>query len=139
MSIKDRYLAYAEDFEKTYVDGNWTRIEQYFTADAVYDNEPAAKGREAVLEKLKGAIGGFDQLMDSRNLKFEPAAESGDKVSVRWTARYTKTGAPDLVLKGVEHARFKGDRIEHLSDVFDPGVQESIGVWMAAHGASLQG
>lgn len=138
MSITDRYLAYAEDFEKTYEDGNWGRLEQYFTADAVYDNEPAAKGREAVLAKLKGAIGGFDQLMDSRTLTFEPATSEGDRVSVRWMARYTKTGAPDLVLKGVEHARFEGDRIAHLSDVFDPGVQESIGAWMASHGATLQ-
>lgn len=138
MSIKDRYLAYAEDFEKTYADGNWTRLEQYFTADAIYDNEPAASGREAVLAKLKGAIGGFDQLMDSRTLTFEPPTSTDDQVSVKWTARYTKTGAPDLVLKGVEHARFKGDRIEHLADVFDPGVQEAMGAWMAAHGASLQ-
>ena len=40
MSIPDRYQAYAEAFEESYVDDDWSRIEQYFTEDAVYEGEP---------------------------------------------------------------------------------------------------
>ena len=54
MSILDRYQAYAEAFEESYIDDDWTRIEQYFTEDAVYVGEPEANGRAAVLAKLQG-------------------------------------------------------------------------------------
>ena len=30
------YLAYAQAFEETYEDGDWSRLDQYFIADAVY-------------------------------------------------------------------------------------------------------
>ena len=36
MSIADSYLAYAEAFEETYEDDDWTRIEPFFTEDATY-------------------------------------------------------------------------------------------------------
>jgi hypothetical protein len=35
MSIAERYLAYADAFEETFEDDDWSRIEQYFTDGAV--------------------------------------------------------------------------------------------------------
>ena len=54
MGILERYQAYADAFEQSYEDDDWSRIEQYFTEDAVYEGEPDARGRDAVLAKLKG-------------------------------------------------------------------------------------
>jgi hypothetical protein len=36
MNLVDRYQAYAADFERTFVDDDWSRLEQYFTEDATY-------------------------------------------------------------------------------------------------------
>jgi hypothetical protein len=34
--LTQRFEAYAADFELTFVDDDWSRLEQYFTDDAVY-------------------------------------------------------------------------------------------------------
>ena len=139
MSIEERYQAYADAFEESFVDDDWSRIEQYFTQDAVYEGDPEdATGRDAVLVKLKGGVDAFDRKMDSRTPDFQSPTVKGDTLTMKWTVTYTKAGAPDLVISGVETAVFDGDRIARLRDDFDPEAQKAMGEWMAAHGASLQ-
>ncbi len=139
MSIRDRYQAYADAFEESYADDDWSRIEQYFTEDAVYEGDPDARGREAVLAKLKGGVDGFDRKMDKRTPDFNTPTVEGNTLEMRWTVTYQKAGAPDLVISGVETAVFEGDRIARLRDDFDPESQKAMGEWMAKHGADLQG
>ena len=139
MSIADRYQAYADAFEESYVDDDWSRIEEYFTEDAVYEGDPDARGREAVLAKLKGGVDGFDRKMDNRIPEFQTPTVEGNTLQMRWTVTYEKAGAPDLVISGVETAVFEGERIALLRDQFDPDAQKGMGEWMAKHGAKLQG
>lgn len=140
MSILDRYQAYADAFEESFEDDDWSRIEPYFTEDAVYEGDPEdAQGRDAVLAKLKNGVDTFDRNMDSRTPDFESPTVDGNTLRMRWSVTYTKAGAPDLVLSGVETATFEGDRIARLRDDFDPDSQKAMGEWMAAHGALLQG
>jgi hypothetical protein len=139
MSILDRYQAYADAFEQSYEDDDWSRIEQYFTADAVYEGDPDAEGRDAVLAKLKGGVDSFDRNMDSRTPDFHTPMVDGNTLEMKWTVTYTKAGAPDLSISGKEIAIFDGDRIARLRDDFDPEAQKAMGEWMAAHGALLQG
>ena len=140
MSILDRYQAYADAFEVSYEDDDWSRIEPYFTEDAVYEGDPEdAQGRDAVLAKLKGGVDGFDRNMDSRTPDFNPPSIDGDTLRMQWSVTYTKAGAPDLVISGLETATFEGDRIARLRDDMDPAAQKAMGEWMAAHGALLQG
>lgn len=140
MSILDRYQAYADAFEESFEDDDWSRIEPYFTEDAVYEGDPEdAQGRDAVLAKLKQGVDTFDRNMDSRTPDFESPTVDGNTLRMRWSVTYTKAGAPDLVLSGVETATFEGDRIARLRDDFDPETQKAMGEWMAAHGALLQG
>ncbi len=140
MSILDRYQAYADAFEESFEDDDWSRIEPYFTEDAVYEGDPEdAQGRDAVLAKLKNGVDTFDRNMDSRTPDFEPPTVDGNTLRMRWSVTYTKAGAPDLVLSGLETATFEGDRIARLRDDFDPETQKAMGEWMAAHGALLQG
>ncbi len=138
MSILDNYRAYADAFEESYEDDDWSRIEQYFTEDAVYEGDPEdARGRDAVLVKLKGGVDAFDRKLDSRTPEFQTPTVDGNTLTVKWSVIYTKQGAPDLAISGVETAVFEGDRIARLRDDFDPDVEKTMGEWMAAHGGSL--
>lgn len=137
MSILSQYQAYADAFEETYEDDDWSRIEPFFTEDAVYEGEPAAKGRDAVLAKLKNGVDTFDRNMDSRTPDFQTPVVEGNTLRMNWKVVYTKKGCPDLVLTGSETAVFDGDRIASLRDDMDAGVEETIGAWMADHGASF--
>jgi hypothetical protein len=137
MSILDRYQAYADAFELSFSDDDWSRIEQYFTEDAVYEGDPDARGRKAVLAKLKTGVDSFDRKMDSRDPAFQTPTVDGDTLTMKWTVTYTKAGLPDLVISGVETAVFEGDRIARLRDDFDPAAQKAMGEWMAKHGAAL--
>ncbi len=139
MSILDRYRAYAEAFEESFVDDDWSRIEPFFTEDAVYEGDPDARGREAVLAKLRAGIDSFDRKMDRRIPDFQPPTVEGNRLVMKWTVTYEKAGAPDLVLSGVETADFEGDRIARLRDDFDPEAQKAIGEWMTQNRAKLQG
>ena len=140
MSITDRYQAYADAFEESYEDDDWTRIEPFFTEDAVYEGDSEdARGRAAVLAKLKGGVDAFDRKMDSRTPDFQAPTAEGDTVSVNWKVTYTKADCPDLVISGQEIAVFEGDRIALLRDVFDPAALEAMGEWMATHGSKLEG
>ena len=138
MSIQDRYQAYADAFEESFVDDDWSRIEQFFTEDAVYEGDPDARGREAVLAKLKGGVDAFDRKMDKRTPDFQTPSVEGNTLTMKWAVTYEKADAPDLVISGVETAVFEGDRIALLRDDFDPEAQKRMGEWMAAHGAKLQ-
>jgi len=136
VSIADRYQSYAEAFEETYKDDDWTRIEPFFTEDAVYEAAPEedARGRPAVLAKLKGSVDSFDRKMDSRTLDLQTPIVDGDTIRVNWKVTYTKAGCPDLVISGLETAVFEGDRIALLRDEFDPASEAEMGEWMAANG-----
>jgi hypothetical protein len=142
MSNIDRYQAYADAFEQTFEDDDWSRLETYFTEDATYDAGQGAdavvKGREALLGHLKTSVDSFDRKLDSRAIEFtrEPQQE-GDDVHVGWQVRYTKAGAPDLVITGEEVAEFAGDRIRCLRDRFDESASQAMQDWMAKNGGLL--
>ena len=137
MSIVDRYLAYADAFEESFEDDDWSRIEPYFTENAVYEGEPEANDRAAIMTRFKNALDGFDRRMDKRILNFDTPTAEGNTVTVNWTVTFQKAGIPDLVMKGRETAVFEGDQIARLRDDLSPETEESMGLWMAEHGASL--
>ena len=137
MGILERYQAYADAFEQSLADDDWSRIGPFFAGDAVllYEDEPVAHGRDEVVATLKGGVDGFDRLMDSRTPDFETPTVDGDTVTMKWKVAYAKRGHPDLVTFGVETAVFEGQEIARLQDLSDKAMQE----WLAEHGAALQG
>ncbi len=139
MSIAERYQAYAEAFEQSYEDDDWSRVEPFFTDDAVYEGDPDARGRDAVIAKLKSGVDAFDRRMDSRTPDFQTPTVEADTLTMTWTVTYTKSGLPDLVISGVETAVFRGEQIVLLRDTFDPDAQKAMEQWMSQHGAALQG
>ena len=140
MTIIDRYLAYADAFEESYEDDDWSHIEPFFTEQAVYEGGPeAVRGRAALTAKLKSGVDAFDRKMDSRKISFQASPEmEGDTVTVNWKVAYTLADCPDLVIFGREIAVFDGDQISSLRDEFDPAAEAAMGEWITANGARLQ-
>ena len=140
MNIEDRFQAYAADFELSYADDDWSRLAQYFTADASYDagdGSETATGRDAVLQKFQDSVNGLDRTMGQREVQLHSVVSDGDTVVAEWTACYTNTGLPPLEISGTESARFDGDAIAELRDEISAESQAAFGSWMEAHGGAL--
>jgi hypothetical protein len=140
MSIEERFLAYAADFEVSYEDNDWSRLAQYFTDEASYDagdGSAAAQGRDAVLLKFENAVDGLDRQMGSREVIPGKLSTEGDTVVLLWTARYSTEGLPVLEIEGTEYARFEGDKMAELRDVISEQGQANMVSWMAAHGDAM--
>ena len=130
MTLVERFEAYAADFERTFTDDDWARLEQYFTADAVYStpaNGLQVSGRENVLAVLRAAVSGFDRRCDTRSLATTRGPrEEGNAVLREWAATFTLAGAPDLEIGGSERARFRGGRIELLEVTLTPDTLDRL-------------
>lgn len=140
MNIEDRFQAYAADFELSYADDDWSRLAQYFTADASYDSgdgSEVASGREAVLKKLQDSVNSLDRAMDERDLQLHSVSTDGDTVVAEWAVRYTRRGLPALELNGTEFARFDGGAIAELRDEISAESQAAFSSWMKIHGSAL--
>jgi hypothetical protein len=144
MSLLKRFARYAEAFEETYDDDDWSRLKEYFTEDAVYEAKAPfnarAVGVDAVLEHFRGSVDAFDRkFAERRLLPTRPPAADGDRVVMEWEATYETPGAPELRMRGTETAFFRGERICRLEDEFAPDLADTVATWMAAHGAKLAG
>ena len=135
MDIVQRFVAYAGDFEKTYVDDDWSRLRQYFADDAVYEVKSKAigcrlTGPDAIFKGIKQSLDGFDRKFPSRAVEVTGAPEvSGNEMQVSWKVTYTKPGVPTLVLRGRSTARYAGDKITHLSDAYDAVMDQEMSDW----------
>ena len=138
MGIKDWYQAYENAFEESFVDDDWSRVEQCFTKNAVYEGDPVASGRAAVIAKLKGGVDRFDRKMDKRTAVFQPPNIDGNTLENRWTVTYQKAGAPDLKISGRQTVVFEGELISRLRGDWDPEARKQMAEWMAMHAAKLQ-
>jgi hypothetical protein len=141
MTFLDRFFSYAADFEQTYLDDDWSRLEQYFTEDAVYEvkNVPFAcrlAGRQAVLRGIKKSLDGFDRRFAVRKVEVTAPPELlPDGMAVNWKVTYEKEGLDPVTIRGRSQARYRGDRIAYLSDTYDDGVGAETTSWARRHPA----
>jgi hypothetical protein len=139
MSPTERFMEYALEFEKTYVDDDWTRLERFFAPDAVYEVRGVSfgcrlVGPEAIFRGIKTCLDGFDRRMAGREIAVvEPPRVDGDRVTVGMTVTYRRPGAPDFVLRGRVSARHRDGRIVELVDEYGPEVDPAIHAWMRDH------
>jgi hypothetical protein len=145
MGIVDRYLAYAAAFEEAYASDDWSKLEPYFTEDAVYAFIAPApfggeyKGRAAVLTQFQHSVNSLDRRFDSRKVEIlEGPTEKDGVVWMRWAATYALVGAPDCRMEGEERAVFAGDRISRLEDSMSDAEASRVGAYYAQHGAKLK-
>lgn len=139
MGLADRFFAYALDFEKTFVDDDWSRVEPYFEPDAVYEVRNTSlgcriEGVQAILRGMKKSLDGFDRRCASRTIEgTDGPTEDGDTVTLAWSVTYTKEGAPPFVLRGRSMAKYRGLRIAYLVDEYPDGMDEEAADWLGRY------
>lgn len=122
MSNLAAFAAYAADFEKTLLDDNWARLEQYFSTDASYlpGDGTQANGREAAIAALQDSVNALERKSDERALLGQPdISEAGDTITLGYKVKYTKAGVGEFVLAGTETIRYAGGVIARMEDVFE--------------------
>jgi len=98
MTNLECFGAYAADFEQTYKDDDWSRLDRYFAPDATYQvkGDPFTtnlKGREAIFKGIKKSLDGFDRRFVTRDFSCESAfsarAPSAATLRCGWRAPAT--------------------------------------------------
>ena len=137
--LTERYAAYAAAFEIAIVDDDWTRIEPFFTKDVEirFHTPPfrgGCKGLDGIADYFREMLDGFDRRFDERAvtepLKFR---QQGTMVEMAWNAAFRIEGVPDLILSGVEQARFRGQHIYKLDGRFTEEGKRNCDAWMPVH------
>ncbi len=136
-----RFLAYSAAFEETYVDDDWSRLEEFFTEEAVYAvslGPPLGgrwTGRRAGLDHLRESVDQLDRRFDERKIEVVGTPSVGeDYVSFDWRGTYKMAGCADLVFGGSERATFDvgsdPGRIRLLEDEMEEGSDPVIREWL---------
>jgi hypothetical protein len=142
VTVLERFLAYAADFEKTLADDDWSRLEKHFRDDAVYRVESGSfgcelTGRDAIFAGMKKSLDGFDRKFTSRDIATESPKVEGDEMTVSWTVTYHQDGLPDFVLPGRSRARLDDGGIALLVDSYDEGIEKDLEDWTRQAGVRL--
>ena len=143
MDPLQRFGEYAAEFEKTYKDDDWTRLEGFFdpavsyvVSGSTFDCE--LRGREAVLSGIKKALDGFDRRFDIREVEpnGEPVVER-ERIVFSAKLRYVKQGLDPLLFTLAETAEYnEAGHITLLRDDFDPG-QDHVEQWLTQNAAAF--
>lgn len=143
MKPMQSFFEYAQEFEKTYDDDDWSRLERFFAPDATYEVRNTAfacklQGVQAILRGLKKSLDGFDRRMPKRELGVtDGPTESGETITVGWTATYSPPGVPPFVLRGRSTARYRNGVIADLVDEYPDGMDAESSAWVRAHAPGL--
>jgi len=138
-----RFMAYAADFETTLADDDWSRLRQYFAADALYEVKADAFGcslrdPERIFAGMKKSLDGFDRKFDGREVEVTSGPEiDGDGMRMAWAVTYRKVGKTPFVLRGRSEVRYRDGLIVYLADSYDPSVAGETEAWMRANGVHL--
>ena len=125
--------AYAEAFEASLADDDWTRLEPYFGEDSVClpGDGTEAVGRSAVIDALRTSVETLERRCDTRELVQPPdISESGDTVTLKYALKYTKQGVGEFVLSGYETIQYVDGVIVRMEDVFDD--PSALKAWRSA-------
>lgn len=137
-----RFADYVIDFERSYEDDDWSRIERYFAPDAVYEVRNSSfdcrlEGPRSIIEGFKCSLDGFDRQL-RRSLRIQEGPHERDNlVTFVWVGRYTRPGAPPLVISARQSARYRDGLIIELCDEYLPDSGDRIAKWLDQHGEGL--
>jgi len=135
MKLLELFYDYLADFEKTVDDDRWSRLERYFTENAVYQTYGRAgrrtEGRDAIFRRLRRELDAFDRRCKWRRVTTIGDPElDGNRVLRNWVATFHIDGAPDLMIEGSERITFDGDRIAVLEEEASETAERYLLAWM---------
>jgi hypothetical protein len=143
-TLLQRFVEYAQAFEKTYVDDDWTRLEPYFAPDAVYrvvgstSWDCEVRGCAQVLAAIRKFVNEFDRKC-TRTVRPAGAPLVGaDSVRVTGVATYTRGDSDELALQIEMIAQYRDGRIIRLSDVFPAENEARVRAWIERWASDLQ-
>ena len=143
MDPLQRFSAYAVDFEKTFEDDDWTRLEGYFAEDAIYTvtgtpYDCVVRGRDAIFRAIKKSIDGLDRRFDKREIVAEGSPEvDGNRVTFSGTGHYEKEGVDSLTIELSETVELdEAGRIVRMEDVYPAGQDEMLR-WLERYSAEF--
>ena len=137
------FLAQGEAFEQALANDDWSRFEEFFTEDAVYETLGRGgerfEGRPEVIAGLRRAVTSFDRRCDSRRLESTtgPVAQACE-VTRSWACTFAVHGAPDLVIEGDERAVYRGDLIQSLQERLTPASRARLESWVHCYAGLLR-
>ncbi len=135
MTLLETFARYATDFEETYLDDDWDRLQPYFLEDATYEvcNMPffcTLTGRDAVFAGIKKSLDGFDRRC-SRSLADPTVFKAeGNRVLVYGSIDYECEGFSTSASLW-ELVSFRDGAIAHIVDIYAPGQDEQYLRWLA--------
>jgi hypothetical protein len=142
MNLIHKFIEQREAFETAYENGDWSLLDPFLHEDITYEvmNMPfhcVIKGRAQVLAGFKRSVEGFDKLCIRTVGIGTKAREEGANVLGHGGIRFERPNCPPLNSTLLEIATYRGDKIERLVDVYDPGMCAEFETWMAKWGAGL--
>jgi len=142
MSLLKRFVAQRSVFETAYETGDWAPLGVFFHEDVSYEvmNMPfhcVVKGRDAVLAGFRRSVECFDKLCN-RTVGIDSVVyEEGPNILVHSGISFSRDGSPVISSRLWEIATYRGDLIERLIDVYDPGARGEFEAWMTSWGEGL--
>ena len=118
MSILDRFKAYADAFEESFEDDDWSRIEPFFTEDAVYiepfsGSTDAAVGIDQIRDRFRA---GWKTPLPDMELVVHAIDVRGDGATSSWECRSPALPGP---VRGTDHYVFRLGQIAELRVTID--------------------
>lgn len=146
MDLRKRFERYADDFDKTVEDDDWSRIRAHFAHDAVREEHALPlinlrhEGIDQIVSEWQKMVANFDRRFDRRILvRTGPIEQNGNVVTLPWVGIYIFRDTPALVGEGKEIARYQGDRIEHLETTWTADTIQRMIEWGAKYGSRVPG
>jgi hypothetical protein len=139
-TLLQRFVEYAQAFEKTYVDDDWTRLEPYFAPDAVYrvvgstSWDCEVRGRAEVLAAIRKFVNEFDRKC-TRTVRPGRAYIGADAVRVPGIATFTRQLGRATLHRDDRAVSRRADH--RLSDVFATENEASLRAWIERWASDL--
>ena len=143
-TLLQRFVEYAQAFEKTYVDDDWTRLEPYFAPDAVYrvvgstSWDCEVRGRAQVLAAIRKFLNEFDRKCTRTVRPAGTPLVGADSVHVTGVATYTRGDSDELALHIEMIAQYRAGLIIRLSDVHLAENEACVHAWIERWAPDLQ-
>jgi hypothetical protein len=98
------------------------------------------EGRKAILDGIRKSVNGFDRKFTVRRIEVRAVPESIENgLAVPWSGTYEKEGLPPLTIRARTEARYEGDRIIYIADVYEDDPTGETTRWFLRHGADFDG
>jgi predicted ester cyclase len=144
MDLVERFAHYAMAFEQAFASDDWSALPACFTPGASYETYGAgplagcAVGREAVVARLRGLVGGIDRRFDRR----VPAIIDGPRerdggVWMRFALTLERDGLPPLTIHGDHTVLYDGEQIARIEEYVPARDGAAVEAYLAAHAAQL--